>query len=96
MDIQQKDKESLAAYKHRFKRETKWCNFTNNASTVRKFVKGLKNANTLAAHIYEKGAQALTDAISEVAKLQTAPQLTATLLPSSTVNVMSNKEDQCF
>ena len=29
MDIQQKDKESLAAYIHRFKREAKRCNFTN-------------------------------------------------------------------
>ena len=41
MDIQQKDKESLAAYIHRFKREAKQCNFTNNATTIRIFVKGL-------------------------------------------------------
>ena len=41
MDIQQKDKESIAAYIHRFKREAKRCNFTNNA--IRIFVKGLKN-----------------------------------------------------
>ena len=38
----------------------------------------------------------LTDAISEVQKLQAAQQLTATLLPSSTVNVMTNEGDQCF
>ena len=36
------------------------------------------------------------DAISEVEKLQAAQQLTATLLPSSTVNVMTNEGDQCF
>ena len=66
MDIQQKDNESLAAYIHRFKREAKRCNFTNNAATIRIFVKGLKNAHTLAAHVYEKGPQTLTDAISEV------------------------------
>ena len=54
------------------------------------------NAHTLAALVYEKGPQTLTDAISEVEKLQAAQQLTATLLPSSTVNVMSNKGDQCF
>ena len=96
MDIQQKDKESLAAYIHRFKREAKRCNFTNNAATIRIFVKGLKNAHTLAAHVYEKGPQTLADAIIEVEKLQAAQQLTATLLPSSTVNVMSNEEDQCF
>ena len=45
MDIQQKDKESLAAYIHRFKREAKRCNFTNNAATIRIFVKVLKNSS---------------------------------------------------
>ena len=95
MDIQPKDKESLAAYIHRFKREAKRCNFTNNAATIRIFVKGLKNAHTLAAHVYEKGPQTLADAINEVEKVQAAQQLTATMLPSSTVNVMSNEEDQC-
>ena len=53
MDIQQK-KESFVAYIHRFKREAKRCNFTNNAATIRIFVKGLKNAHTLAAHVYKK------------------------------------------
>ena len=95
MDIQQ-EKESLAAYIHRFKREAKWCNFTNNVATIRIFAKGLKNAHTLAAHVYEKGPQTLADAISKVEKLQAVQQLTATLLPSSAVNVMSNKEDWCF
>ena len=96
MDIQQREKESLAAYIHRFKREAKRCNFTNNAATIRIFVKALKNAHTLAAHISEKGPLTLADAISEVEKLQATQQLTATLLPSSRVNVMSNEEDQCF
>ena len=72
MDIQEKDKESLAAYIHRFKREAKRCNFTNNASMIRIFVKGLKNGHTLVAHVYEKGPQTLADAISEVEKLQAA------------------------
>ena len=57
MDIQQKDKESLAAYIHRFKREAKRCNFTNNGATIRIFVKGIKNAHTLAAHVYEKDSR---------------------------------------
>ena len=92
MDIQQKDKESLAAYIHRFKREAKRCNFTNNAATIRIFVKGLKNTHTLAAHIYVKGLQTLADIINEVEKLQAAQQLTATLLPSSTVNVIPMME----
>ena len=43
-----------------------------------------------------KKDQTLADTISEVEKLQAVQQLTATLLPSSTVNVMSNKEEQCF
>ena len=54
MDIQQKDNKSLAAYIHRFKREAKRCKFTNYAATTRIFVKCLKTAHTLAAHIYER------------------------------------------
>ena len=96
MNIQQKDKESLAAYIHRFKREAKRCNFNNNAATIRIFVKHFKNAHTLAACVYEKGPQTLTDAIIEVEKLQASQQLTASPLPSSTVNVMNNEGDQCF
>ena len=42
MEIQEKEKESLAAYIHHFKTEAKRCNFTNNAATIRIFVKGLK------------------------------------------------------
>ena len=96
MEIQHKEKESLAMYIHHFKRETQRCNFTNNAVTIRIFVKGLKDAHILAARIYKKGPQTLVDAISEVEKLQAIQQLTATLIPSSTVNVMSNEEDCCF
>ena len=96
METQQNDKESLAAYIHRFKREVKRCNFTNNAATIQIFVKGLNITHTLAAHVYEKGPQTLADAISEVEKLQAVQQLIVTLLPSSTVHVMSNEEDQCF
>ena len=96
MEIQQKEKESLTAYIHCFKREAKRCNFTNSTATIRIFVKGLRNAHMLAAQVYEKGPQALADAISEVEKLQAAQQLTATLIPSSVVNVMSHEEDCCF
>ena len=96
MEIHQKEKESLAAYIHHFKREAKRCNCTNSRATIRIFVKGLKNAHTIAAQVYEKGLQTLADAISKVEKLQAAQQLTATLLPLSTVNVMSHEEDYCF
>ena len=96
MEIKQKEKESLTAYVHHFKREAKRCNFTNNTVTIRIFAKGLKNMHSLAAHIYEKGPQTLADAIAEVEELQAAQQLTATFIPSSTVNVMSHEEDHCF
>ena len=66
MDIQQRDKESLTDYIHRFQREAKRCNFTNNAAKIRIFVKGLKNTHSLAAHSYEKGPQTPADTISEV------------------------------
>ena len=64
MEIQQKEKESLTAYIHHFKREAKRCNFTNNAATIRIFVKGLKNAHTLTTQIYKKGPQTHVDVIS--------------------------------
>ena len=96
MEIQKKEKESLAANIHCFKREAKRCNFTNRTTTIRIFVKGLRNASMLANQVYDKGPQTLADAISEVEKLQATQQLTATLIPSSTVNVMSYEEDHCF
>ena len=51
---------------------------------------------TLAAQVYQKEPQTLADVIREVEKLQAAQQLTATLLPSSTVNVMSSDDNKCF
>ena len=38
----------------------------------------------------------LTDAVSEVEKLNAIQQLTATIIPPSTVSMMSNEEDHCF
>ena len=96
MEIQQKEKESLAAYIHIFQKETDRCNFDNNAATIQIFIKGLRNAHALATHVYEKGPQNLADANREVVKLQAAQQLPATLLPSSTVNVMSSEDHKCF
>ena len=46
MEIQQKEKESLAAYRHCFKREASRCKFNNDAATIRIFIKGLKNVHT--------------------------------------------------
>ena len=96
MEIQQKEKESLAAYIHHFKREASRYKFNDNAATIRIFIKGLKNAHTLATRVYEKGPQILADAIREVEKLQAAQQLTSTLLIPSSVNTMSSNDDKCF
>ena len=93
MDIQQWEKESLAAYVHQFKTKAKQYNFMNNTATVRIFIKALKNAQSLAAKIYEKDLHTLMDAITEVQKLNTAQHLTTTIIPSSMVNMMSNEED---
>ena len=69
MEILQKEKESLITYIHYFKREANRYNFTNNAATIRIFVKGLKNMHRLPTQIYEKGLQTLADAVYEVKKL---------------------------
>ena len=96
MEIQQQEKETLAVYIHQFKTEAKRCNFTNDAATIRISNKGLKSTHSLATHIYEKGPQTLTDAISKVEKFNAVQQLTTMIIPPSTVNVMSHEEDHCF
>ena len=96
IDIQQTDKESLATYVHRFKWEANRCKFNNDTITIRIFLKGLKNAHTIATNVYEKGPQTLSEAIREVEKLQTAQQITSLLLPTSSVNTMSSDNDRCF
>ena len=96
MDIQQTDKESLATYVHRFKREANRCKFNNDTATIRIFLKGLKNAHTIATKVYETGPQTLSEAIKEVEKLQTAQQITSSRLPTSSVNTMSSDNDSCF
>ena len=96
MDILQMDKESLVAYVHRFKQEASRCKFNNDTTTISLFLKGLKNAHTIATKVYEKGPQTLAEAIKEVEKLQAAQQITSTLLPTSLVNTMSSDNDKCF
>ena len=95
MDTQQWE-DTLAAYVHWLKTEAKCCNFTNDAATIRIFVKGLWNTHSLAARIYEKDPQTLKDPITDVEKLNVAQKLSATILPSSMVNIMSNEDDPCF
>ena len=78
--FQQTDKESLATYVHRFKWEANRCKFNNDATTIRIFLKRLKNAHTITTKVYEKGPQTLSEAIKEVEKLQAAQQITSSLL----------------
>ena len=96
MDIQQTDKESLATCAHRFKREANSCKFNNDATTIRIFLKGLKNAHTIATKVYEKDPQTLPESIKEVEKLQAAQQIASSLLPTSTGNTMLSDNDRCF
>ena len=66
--------------------------FHNDAAPIRIFIKGLRNAQSVATRIYEKDPQTLKDTINEVEKFSAAQQLTATILPSS----MSNEPDIFF
>ena len=68
----------------------------NDATIIRIFTKGLKNAHSLATHIYEKGSQMLSDAISNVGKLNAVQKLTAMIIPLSTVNIVSDDKDHCL
>ena len=90
MDIQQWEKESHAAYIHRFKTEAKRCNFTNDASTNRIFVKGLKHVKIWQQLFMKKGPQIRTDVILEVEKLNATQQFTAMVIPPSMVNISLN------
>ena len=75
------DKESLAAYVHRFKCEANRCKFNNDTTTIRIFLKGLKNAHTIATKVYEKGPHTLAETIKEVEKYTNHTSCTFTLVP---------------
>ena len=83
-------------YVHRFKREANRCKFNNDTATIRIFLKGLRNAHTIATKVYEKGPETLSKAIKEVERLQAAQQITSSLLPTSSVNTMSSDNDRFF
>ena len=86
----------MATYVHRFNWEANRCKFNNDTATIRIFLKGLKDAHTIATKVYEKGPHTLSEAIKEVEKLQAAQQITSSLLPTSSVNTMSSDNDRCF
>ena len=49
----------LAAYIHHFKTAEKLCDFGNETVAIHIFVKGLRDAPTIASLIYEKDSQTL-------------------------------------
>ena len=69
MEIQQKDNETLAAYIHCFKTAAKQCAFDNDTAAIHIFVKGLRDAHSTAAKIYEEVPQTLAEVIKLVEKL---------------------------
>ena len=63
MEIQQKDNETLAAYMYCFKTAAQWCAFDSDTAAIHIFVKGLRDAPTITAKIYEKDPQTLVEVI---------------------------------
>ena len=72
----------------------KQCAFDNDTVAIHIFVKGLRDAPTIASKIYEKDPQTLAEVIRLVEKLSAAHQLTATLTPA-TVSMMPG-DDKFF
>ena len=85
MEIQQKDNETLAAYIHCFKAAVKQYAYDNDTAAICIYVKGLRDAPTIAPKIYEKDPQ--IEVIRLVEKHNAALQLTATLT-SSTLSII--------
>ena len=54
MKIQQKENETLAAYIHCFKMETKRCDSNNDIATIHMFIKGLVNTYNIAEKCMER------------------------------------------
>ena len=91
MEIQQRNKETSAAYVHQFKREMKRCTFNSDTTTICIFDEGLQDVHIITAKIYEKDPQTLPEVINLVEKLNVAQQVTATLT-YPTVNMMLNAD----
>ena len=81
METQQRDNETLAAYVHHFKMETKRSDFNSDTANIHIFVKGLWDAHNITAKVYEKDPQILSEVTKLVKKLKAAQQFTATLSP---------------
>ena len=81
MEIQQKDNETLAAYVYYFKTAVKQCALDNDTVVICIFAKGLWDAHTTVANIYEKDPKTLFEVIRIIEKCSEAQQQIATLTP---------------
>ena len=60
MEIKQRDNETLAAYVHHFKMETKRCDFNSDIATIHIFVKDLWDTHNITGKVYENDSQTLS------------------------------------
>ena len=88
MEIQQKDSETLTAYIHRFKKESKHCNFDSHPAKIRIFLKGLTNSSRIAPSVYEKGPTTIKDAIGIVEKISSAQRIAASFSQNHQISMM--------
>ena len=88
MEIQQKDSEMLTTYIHRFKKETKHCDFDSDPAKIRIFLKGLINSSKIAPGVYEKGPKTIKDAISIVEKISSAQCIAASFSQNHQISMM--------
>ena len=88
MEIQQKDSETLTAYIHRFKKESKHCDFDSHPAKIRIFLKGLINSSRIAPGVYEKGPTTIEDAIGIVEKISSAQRIAASFSQNHQISMM--------
>ena len=93
MEIQQKDNETLMAMSTTLKQQVSNVPLTMTLQPS-VFFKGPWEVHTIAAKIYKKDPQTLSEVIRIAEKFNAAKQL-ATMLTPSIVSMMSNN-DRCF
>ena len=94
MEIQQNDKDTLASYIHYFKIAAKKCAFDNDIVVICSFVKGLRDAPSIASKLYERTPKLWLMSSDLLRCSVQHTQLTATLTPSA-VSMMSGN-NRCF
>ena len=87
-EIQQKDSETLTAYIHTLKKETKHCNFNSHPAKIRIFLKGLINSSKIAPGVYKKGPETIKDAISIVERISLAQRIAASFSQNHQISRM--------